>query len=144
MDNNILTVNVKLVNEKVKFASIADGKTEIITDYIPPLGDGKSYMPLELFLISFATCVGGTITPLLRKMGKTINNFTISVTGERRLQHPTCFEKIILDINLTSPDTSDEDLQKAIKLSEDKFCPVWAMIRGNVDVTIKSNITLTQ
>jgi putative redox protein len=140
MNNNELAINIRLVNERVKFSSAAEGKTEIITDYIPPLGDGNNYMPLELFLISFATCVGGTITPLLRKMGKTINDFTISVVGERRLQHPTGFEKITLDINLTSPDTSDEDLQKAIKLSEDKFCPVWAMIRGNVEVIINSKI----
>ena len=28
-----------------------------------------------------------------------------------------------------------------INLAEDKYCPVWAMLKGNVEIEIKHNIT---
>jgi uncharacterized OsmC-like protein len=29
---------------------------------------------------------------------------------------------------------TDADLKKVIFMAEDKFCPVWAMIKGNTEV----------
>jgi putative redox protein len=73
-------------------------------------------------------------------MRKTITGFEIHSRGIRREEHPTCFKSILLTIDLKSDDTTDEDLNKVIKLSEDTYCPVWAMIKGNVEVEIKYNI----
>jgi putative redox protein len=66
-----LEASVELINDKIQFAGTAGTQPRIITDYTPPLGDGRGYLPLELFLISLATCLGGTIAPILRKMQKT-------------------------------------------------------------------------
>jgi putative redox protein len=133
--SNLLEAKVQLLNEGVKFKSTVEGKPEIITDYLPPYGDGLSMLPLELFLISFGTCAGGVILPILRKMGKHIKDFQMFVQGKRREEHPLCFEDIKFIITVTSEDVSDEDMKKAIKFAEEKLCPVWAMIKGNVNVT---------
>jgi putative redox protein len=140
MADNILKTHSKLINDGVKFSSCAQEKPEIITDYIPPFGDGKSTTPLELLLISFSSCVGGAVTPLLRRMGKTVKNLEISATGQRKTEHPTCFETITLYITLTSPDTTQEDLQKVLAISEASICPVWAMIKGNAKINIDYRI----
>ena len=131
---SLLEAKIQLLNEGVKFKSIVEGKPEIITDYLPPYGDGLSLLPLELFLISFATCAGGVIFPMLKKMGKQVQDLQITVQGKRREEHPLCFEKIKLMVTVTSVDVTEEDLQKVVKLAEEKFCPVWAMIKGNVNV----------
>ena len=44
------------------------------------------------------------------------------------------FQKIFLEFILNSGDTKDEDLQKAIKLAEEKVCPVWQLLKNNVEV----------
>jgi putative redox protein len=44
------------------------------------------------------------------------------------------FTRIILAFELTSPDAMDEDLRRSIELTEEKYCPVWAMIKGNVEI----------
>jgi putative redox protein len=113
---------------------VRDGRSFIISDYIPPLGDGKGYMPLELFPDSLATCSAGTIVSLIRKFRKTVGSFRISARGYRRGEHPTYFEKIVLECELISPDAQDGDMRKAIALSEEKYCPVWAMIKDKVEV----------
>jgi len=133
--SNLLEAKIQLLNEGVKFKSVVEGKPEIITDYVPPYGDGLSVLPLELFLISFGTCAGGVISPMLKKMGKQVRDLHITVQGKRRDEHPLCFEQIKLIISVTSVDVTEEDLQKVLIIAEEKICPVWAMIKGNVNVT---------
>lgn len=132
--SNLLKAKIQLLNEGVKFKSVVEGKPEIITDYLPPYGDGLSVLPLELFLISFGTCAGGVITPMLKKMGKQVHDLQITVQGKRREEHPLCFDEIKLIITVTSVDITEEDLKKVLNLAEEKICPVWAMIKGNVNV----------
>ncbi len=135
--SNLLEAKIQLLNEGVKFKSEVQGKPEIITDYLPPYGDGLSILPLELFLISFGTCVGGVVLPLLRNRGKQVQDFRIIVQGKRREEHPLCFERVSLTFVVTSDCIIEDDVQNAIKLAEDKICPVWAMIKGNVKITYK-------
>lgn len=133
--SNLLEAKIQLLNEGVKFKSVVEGKPEVITDYLPPYGDGLSILPLELFLISFGTCAGGVILPMLRRMGKQVKDFQISVQGKRRAEHPLCFEEIKLIVTVTSEDIIEEDVKKVLNLAEEKYCPVWAMMKGNVKIT---------
>jgi putative redox protein len=132
--SDLLQAEICLLNDGIKFSSNADNNPEIISDYYPPLGNNEGYKPLELFLISFGTCVSGTVLPLLRRMQKEIESYTMNIEGIRKSEHPTGFSKIILKLKVKSRNSSEDDLRKAIKLSEEKFCPVWSMIRNNVIV----------
>ncbi|MDR2907230.1 MAG: OsmC family protein [Bacteroidales bacterium] len=142
MENNHLKADMKLIDEGLKFQTKAGDRPEIITDYIPRLGHNEGYMPLELFLISFGTCVSGVVLPLLRKMQKDIEAYSIHAEGIRETEHPTGFSKIILDIIVKSKNTTTEDVEKVVKMAEDKYCPIWSML--NKDIEIETNITIHQ
>lgn len=140
MATESIIVKTELTNDKLRFETALRANQPIISDYIPPLGDGQGYMPLELFLTSMLTCAGGTVASLLRKKRKTVTAFRMEAEGLRRDEHPTYFEKIILRMELVSPDATDEDMARCIQLTEEKYCPVWAMIRGNVEVACEYTI----
>ena len=132
-----LRVTLNLVNEKVKFSGQTEGQVPVSIDYTPPLGDNQGYTSLELFLLSLSSCVGTAVAAFLRKSGKTVNEFSIEANGIRKEEHPTCFSSITLGLYLPSPEISDEDLNKILARTDEKLCPVWAMIRGNVEVNIR-------
>jgi putative redox protein len=131
-----LTASLVLVNDKLHFNGKAGHNQLVSIDYTPPLGDELGYTSLELLLLSLSSCIGSSVLTLLRKMKKTITGFEIDSRGIRKQEHPTAFKTIILDLKLSSPDTSAEELRKAIRLSEETYCPVWAMMKGNVEVMI--------
>ena len=135
-----LNASIALVNDKLQFKAIVDENDPISIDYTPPLGDNLGYTSLELFLLSLSSCVGSSVLTFLRKMRKSITGFEIHSMGIRREEHPTCFKSILLTIDLKSDDTTEEDLKKVIKLSEDTYCPVWAMLKGNVEIETICNI----
>jgi putative redox protein len=129
-----LEVTVKSTNQKLGYTGMLRSLPPIAMDYIPPLGDGQGYMPLELLLMSLGTCSGATVGHLLKIMGKSVTGIKVNVKGTRRDQHPLSFQKILLEFLVHSADVKDVDMQKAIKLAEESICPVWAMVKGNVEV----------
>ena len=90
--------------------------------------------------MSFAGCSGTAIVFLLRKMGKNISGLKVKAKGLRREQPPIKFEKILLEFLVNSKDTKDADIQRAIQLAEQSVCPVWQMMKNNVDVTTEYKI----
>ena len=136
-----LEISLSLINEKVQFSALSKNHPAITIDYKAPIGDGQGLMPLELLLMSLASCSGSTILTLLRKMKKSVASFEVRAQGVRRGQHPTAFEKIFLHFALNSSDANDKDMADAIRLSEESYCPVWAMLRNNVEVIPEYHIT---
>lgn len=129
-----LAANLSLINQKLHIRAQAGNFEPIDTDYIPPYGDEKGYMPLQLFLISFGACASGAVLTLLRRMQKTITGFDMKINGVRRTEHPTSFSLIKVEYHIKSPDVQPADVDKALALSEQSVCPVWAMVKGNVEV----------
>ena len=139
-----VSVTIDLVNEKVRFSGSARDLPAVSADYFPPLGDGQGYTGLELLLLSLAACSATAILPLLRRMKKTVVAFHVNASGVRRTQHPTSFERIDIEFILTSPDAALADLQKAAQLAEESICPVWAMLKGSVDIVPGYQITASR
>jgi putative redox protein len=135
-----LNASITLINDKLHFKATVGENEPISIDYTPPLGDNLGYTSLELLLLSLSSCIGSSVLTFLRKMRKTIEECDVYVKGIRREEHPTCFETIFLTINLKSPDTTEDDLKKVLKLSEETYCPVWALLKGNVEIEVKYNI----
>lgn len=131
---HVLEASVELKNGRMMFEGESGGHT-VMTDYIPPHGDGQGFMPLQLFLVSLASCLGGTVIYLAKTMDKEIKQLFIKATGIRREQHPLGFDSIALNIRVVSSDMDDRTMEKIIVSAEEKICPVTAMIKGNVKLT---------
>jgi putative redox protein len=67
-------------------------------------------------------------------MGKTVSGLKVNAKGIRREQPTVRFERIFIEFIVKSKDVKDADIQKAIQLAEQSVCPVWQMIKNNVEV----------
>jgi len=135
-----LCSSIKLVNDRLNFIGTVDDNVPVSIDYIAPLGDNLGYTSLELLLLSLTSCIGSAVLTFLRRMNKTIKNCEIKARGIRREEHPTGFRNITVEIVIESPDITDDEMIKVIKLAEDKYCPVYSMIKDNTDIGIEFNI----
>lgn len=135
-----LSATIALINDRLHFNGSVEGNMPVSIDYTPPLGDNLGYTSLELLLLSLSSCIGSAVLTFLRRMKKNISAFEIRSRGTRRQEHPLSFDKIYLDIDITSPDVTSEDVSKVLKLSEETYCPVWAMLKGNVSIETSHTI----
>lgn len=137
-----LTVKLQTIDEKTMFSATARENPEIIIDYFPPVGTGNGYTSLELFMASFGSCVSTTLLSLLRyRMKKKVDGVVVEVRGTVREEHPRALKHILLALTFKSKELSKAEAQEALKVAEDKMCPVWSMIKGNVDVDVEIEIS---
>ncbi len=137
------TLNVKLqtIDDKVKIRATARENPEILIDYFPPIGSGMGYTSLELLLAGFGSCVSTTLLTLLRhRMKKTVHGITTAVAGTVREEHPKALSHILLRLKITAQDVTEIEVRNTLAILEEKMCPVWAMIKGNVDIDVDVEI----
>jgi putative redox protein len=142
MSEQIEEVKVHLTNQKVEFVGVSKSNPgrPVTFDYKPPIGDGQGYNGLELLLMSLGGCSATAVVFLLRKMGKTVSGFEVNAKGVRSQEPPIKFEKIFLEFILNSADAGEADIQRALQLAEQSVCPVWQMIKNNVEVVSQYKI----
>lgn len=138
-----LELNVSVGDLKGKMQLTGRGHTghEVAIDYTPPMGDDMGFTSLELLLVSLASCSGHTIQFLLDKMGKPVLKLDVNVVGKRRMdEHPTVVTHAHLTYKVKGSGLDQTTVEKAIRMAEEKYCPVWAMLRNNVAVTWECSV----
>jgi len=138
-----LTVKIQTIDDKAKFSSTARDNPELVSDFFPPVGTGKGYCSMELLMISFGTCVSTTLMTLLRfRMKKSIMGLSAEVKGTVRDKHPRALKDISLFLKINAKDLTETEVQEALKDTKNTMSPVWAMIKGNVDIKIETELCL--
>jgi putative redox protein len=97
--------------------------------------NAASASPSELVLQALAGCTMMDCVSILTKARKQIMEFHVDVEAEEAETIPKVFINIHLTYNFVSPNLSSNDVERAIKLSEEKYCRVHAMLAGNVKMT---------
>ena len=137
-----LMVNLQSIDDKAMYSATARENPAIVIDYFPPVGTGKGYTSLELLMASFASCVSTTLLSVLRyKKKKVVNDISAEVEGTVREVHPKALEHILLRLKIKAKDLTETEVRETLIVLEEKLCPVWAMIKGNVTVSVEVEIS---
>jgi putative redox protein len=100
---------------------------------------GRAFTPMELFLIALAGCTAMDVQWIMSKERQDVDRFEISVNGKRREEDPQYYEVIDLDYFIGGRNVTKNAVERAIRLSQEKYCSVRAMLKGNV----RLNVTYT-
>jgi putative redox protein len=122
-----------------------DGKSgragkAVAIDFAPEGEAIDGYSPLELLLTSLAGCSGQVVVGLLKRMGQDVKDLTVRARGEKREIHPAVLTSIELEFEFRGGRIEGPSVEKAFALSEERFCPVWVMLKASVPITAKYRI----
>ena len=119
-----------------KFTS-RDGYEHTLTVDVPE-NDGDSFdgfMPGEMMLTSLAGCSGVDVVGILRKQRQEVTGIDVRVTGVQQPDPPWTWEEIRLEYVVTGRGISAAAVERAIHLSETKFCSVGATLSGRATIS---------
>ncbi len=133
-----LKVKLRSLDDKVSFSATARENPPVIVDYFPPVGTGEGYTSLELVMAGFGSCVATTLLTVLRyRMRKKVEGIDGEVEGIVREEHPRSLKNMTVMLSIKSGDVNETEIKDSLKAAEEMLCPVWAMIKGNVDVGVE-------
>ena len=87
----------------------------------------KSVAPMEAFLLSLGGCTGMDVVAILMKMKQPPRKFEIYVEGKRAMEHPKVYTHVKIKYVIYGVDY--QKAEKAVRLSQDRYCPISAMLR---------------
>jgi len=92
-------------------------------------GTNSAPSPVEMLLMSLGACSAIDVVTILEKARTPVESFRIELSGHRSEAHPRVFTKIQLTYVVKGQGIKPAALERAIQLSEEKYCSVTAMVR---------------
>lgn len=118
------------------FLARADSNHWIPIDWSEKMGGGNgASSPVEMLLMSLGACSAIDIVTIMEKARTPVESLRVELSGERSDVHPRVFTKIHLEYIVKGKGIKPEALERAIHLSEEKYCSVSAMVRDVAKIT---------
>ncbi len=102
-------------------------------------GYGSAASPMELLLLGLIGCTGVDVASILTRMKQPLRGLEVAVEAERADEHPKVYTRIHLVYTLTG-DLDEKKVQRAINLSETKYCSASAMLGKTAEITNEYHI----
>ena len=80
-------------------------------------------------------CSAYDIVTILRKSRQNVTDLTLKIDAKRAETDPKVFTSIHLLFEVTGSDLKDNIIERAIKLSAEKYCSASIMLGKSVDIT---------
>lgn len=96
---------------------------------------GAAPSPMEMVLMSVGCCSSVDVVSILKKSRQDVTAARVELSGERAETAPRVFKKINLHFVVTGNDVSEKHVERAVKLSAEKYCSVALMLEASVEIT---------
>ncbi|RYY69250.1 MAG: OsmC family peroxiredoxin [Chitinophagaceae bacterium] len=113
-------------------SSAAIGNHKVVMDTTADNGGTDSGPgPKRLMLASLAGCTGIDIVSILTKMKVAYSDLSIDTEATLTEEHPKTYNHVKISYKIRLADPADQPkMEKAVALSEEKYCGVMAMFRS--------------
>ena len=116
----------------VRFTGISDSRHAIVVD-----GESKAgNSPMELVLIGLCGCTGYDVASILRKKREPFTSLEIRAEAQRAASPPSVYTEIKL-IYRVGGGVSHKAVEDAVRLSEEKYCSVSAMLQKTAKISFE-------
>lgn len=95
----------------------------------------KGVKPSDMLVMALVSCSGYDVVTILRRQRQELTDLRITADASQASEPPYQFTDIHLHYVVTGRDLDPGKVERAIKLSEEKYCSVAATIRGVTKIT---------
>ena len=128
-------VRVKWV-DGVSFVGESETGHAVVMDGAPENGGRNIGMrPMEMLLIGMGGCTSFDVVAILKKARQPIIDCVAEIQAERADEIPKVFTKIHVHFVVTGNNLNPVQVERAVKLSAEKYCSASIMLSKSVEIT---------
>jgi len=121
--------------EGLAFEGIGGSGFTVSLDTLAEEGGGTGFSPMELLLVSLAGCTAMDVISILKKKRQDVTGFEVRAHGLRADDHPKIYTDITLEYVVRGHGVDPKAIERAIELSETKYCSVAGMLKRVASIT---------
>ncbi len=126
--------------DKIAFEGEVSGHKLVIDANIEAGGSDLGPAPKRLMLAALAGCTGIDVIMILKKMKVEPEAFNVIVEADVTEEHPTHYTKMKVIYQFKGKNLPLDKLQKAIHLSETKYCGVTAVYKKAMEMVTEIRV----
>ena len=130
-----MKARIQLV-EGMTFVAESGSGHAIVIDAAPDVG-GRNLgaRPMEVVLMGTGACSAIDVVHILRKARQSITGCVVEMDSYRAAEDPKVFTRIHFHFVVTGKGIAPSQVERAIKLSQDKYCSATAMMAKTAAIT---------
>jgi putative redox protein len=128
------TITIRGIEDKMMAASDSNGHSIVVGRSPDPDFEYLGVKPSDLLLMAAGACTAYDIVDILKKQRQNMRDIEIKCTGEQKKEPPYTFTKIHLHYIIYG-DVDSEKLERAIDLSENKYCSVLSTLKPALKIS---------
>lgn len=128
--------NVSLVWQQALVFGGQSGDIQLTLDSAAVAGPS----PVQTLAFALAGCMAMDVVHVLTKGRCAMRGLRVDLTGQRAPTDPHRFTEITLHYTITG-DVQTSRIDRAIKLSREKYCSVWHSMRQDIPLTVTYSVS---
>lgn len=130
-----MKARVKLV-DGITFVAESGSGHAMVMDGSPEVG-GRNLgpRPMEMLLMGAGGCSAIDVVMILRKARQPVVDCVVELEAERAAEDPKVFTRIHMHYIVTGKGLNSVQVEKAIRLSKEKYCSATIMLSRTAEVT---------
>jgi putative redox protein len=103
----------------------------------PPEHGGRNLgvRPMEMLLLGMGGCTEFDVLLILRKARQPVTDCVVELQAERAAEDPKVFTRIHAHFTVTGHKLSEKQVERAIRLSAQKYCSASIMLGATAQIT---------
>jgi putative redox protein len=139
-----MKVEVDWVGGKA-FQAIADSGHKVIMDASPAVGgENRGSRPMEMILMGLGGCSSIDVVMMLEKSRQDVTDCRVVIEAQRAESIPAVFTHINMHFIVTGRGLNAKQVERAVKLSAEKYCSVSIMLSNTVEMSHDVEIRETE
>jgi putative redox protein len=98
-------------------------------------GNNLAPRPMEMVLIGTGGCTAYDVVLILKRERHAVDGCSVKLSAERASEDPKVFTKIHFAFTVTGQSLSTQAVERAVKLSHEKYCSASAMLASSAQMT---------
>jgi len=128
--------------DSVQFVAETGSGHAVVIDGAPEYGGRNTgARPMELVLAGAASCTAFDVVLMLKKSRQNFTSLHVEADAERAETDPKVFTAIKLTFKLAGKGLDPAAVERAVKLSKEKYCSATAMLGSTAKITTEIMIS---
>lgn len=125
-------------HDGVSFVAETGSGHAVVVDGAPDAG-GRNLgpRPMELVLAGTAACTAFDVVWILRKARQSVSDCVVEAEAERAKDDPKVFTRIHLKYRVAGTALNRAQIERAVKLSKEKYCSATLMLAKTAEITFE-------
>ncbi|HEX6136054.1 MAG TPA: OsmC family protein [Casimicrobiaceae bacterium] len=127
--------------EGVSFVAQSGSGHAVVVDGAPEAGGRNLGMrPMELVLAGAAACTAFDVVWILKRARQPVADCVVDAEAERAPEEPKVFTRIHLKYAVAGHGLDAKQVERAVKLSKEKYCSATIMLGRSAEITYEVRI----